>query len=270
MPVVPISPRESQQGYQKAIAKKQESKLYLDKGPKTLKKYLRRQDKQRERTLRSYQTSYKRPSQYQGSKILFVLIIIFSITALIFIYNNIPEFFYLSLHGLIYEFTYHTIFTSLFICSGDLISLFFLFIMLFFLYFMTRNIEMSFGTNFLIKLYVTCCLFTALFYVLLRLSLISIYPLNDLPIYTGLAWGGILGLISYSIFPIMNKKITGLMYFLPVRMNGKAFLLIIILLRVLPVLLFVWYDLSSIIIYLPDLGGILGAYIVFKYQFSKR
>ncbi|MFX1501096.1 MAG: hypothetical protein ACFFDH_09060 [Promethearchaeota archaeon] len=231
---------------------------------------MRRQEKQRERTLRSYQRSYKKHSQYQGSKILFALIIIFSITALVFWYYQIPEYFYLSLHGLIYKSTYYTIFTGLFVSSYDPISIFFLFIMLFFLYFMARNIEMSLGTNFLIKLYITCCLFTALFYVLLRLSLVSKYPLNDTPIYIGLAWGGILGLISYSIFPIMDKKVTALMYFLPVRMNGRSFLLIIILLRVLPVLLFVWFDLSYIIIYLPELGGILGAYIIYKHQFPLR
>ncbi|MFX1364681.1 MAG: hypothetical protein ACFFCE_12905 [Promethearchaeota archaeon] len=231
---------------------------------------MRRQEKQRERTLRSYQKSYGKPSQYQGSKILFAVIIIFSITALVFAAYQIPEYFYLSLHGLIYKFTYYTIFTSLFVSSYDVISIFFLFIMLFILYFMARNIEMSLGTNFLIKLYITCCLFTALFYVLLRLSLISIYPLDSFSIYTGLAWGGVLGLISYSLFPIMNKKVTALMYFLPVRMNGRSLLLIIILLRVLPVLLFIWYDLSYIIVYLPELGGILGAYIIYKYQFPIR
>ncbi|MFW9987855.1 MAG: hypothetical protein ACFFC3_04305 [Candidatus Odinarchaeota archaeon] len=270
MPVVPISPRESRQGYQEAISKKQESRLYLDKGPKTLKKYLKRQDKQRERTLRSYQTSYKGPSQYQGTKILFVMIIIFSIAALFFAYSSIPEYFYLSLYGLIYEYTYHTIFTSLFVSSYDLFSIFFLFIMLFILYFMARNIEMSLGTKFLIKLYIACCLFTALFYVLLRVSLVLIYPLSVALLPIGLAWGGILGLISYSLFPIMNKKVTAYMYFLPVRMNGKSFLLIIILLRVLPVLLLVWSNITIILIYLPDLGGILGAYVVYKYQFSIR
>ncbi len=198
------------------------------------------------------------------------MIIIFSIVGLVFTYNYIPEYFYLSLHGLVYKFTYYTIFTSLFVSSGDVISLFFLFIMLFILYFMARNIELSLGTKFLIKLYIVCSLFTALFYVLLRFSLISIYPINSYILYTGLAWGGILGLLSYSLFPIMNKKITAFMYFLPVRMNGRSFLLIIIILRLFPVLLFAWYDLAYIVFYLPELGGILGAYIIYKYQFPTR
>jgi hypothetical protein len=134
---------------------------------------------------------------------------------------------------------------------------------------MARNIESSLGTKFLIKLYVVSCLFTALFYTLLRISLISIYPLTT-PIPVGLAWGGILGLLSYSLFPIMNRKITALMYFLPIRMNGRTFLLIIIILRLFPVIFFVWTDPYVILLYIPELGGILGAYIVYRYQFRIR
>ncbi len=231
---------------------------------------MKRQDKQRERTLRDYQKAYKKRSPYQGTKTLFIMIIIFSITALVFASYQIPEYFSLSLQGLIYKFTYHTFFTSLFVSSGDVINLFFLFIILFILYFMARNIEVSLGIKFLIKLYIICCLFTALFYILLRFALISIYPLNSYNFYTGLAWGGILGLLSYSLFPIMNRKITAFMYFLPVKMKGRSFLLIIIILRLFPVLLFAWYEPAYIIFYLPELGGILGAYIIYKFQFPTR
>lgn len=269
MPVTPTNQRESQRGSQGVLMKKIPSRLYLDEGPKTLKKYLKRQEKQRERTLRSYQRPYEKVSQYQGTKILFIMIIIFSIVAIVFEYYLIPEYFEFSLNGLVYKFTYYTVFTSLFVSSGDIISLFFLFIMLFILYFMARNIESGLGIKFLIKLYLISCLFTALFYVLLRISLISIYPLTT-RIPVGLAWGGILGLLSYSLFPIMNRKITALMYFLPIRMNGRSFLLIIIILRLLPALLFAWYEPAYIVFYLPELGGILGSYIVYKYQFPIR
>jgi len=270
VPVVPTTPRESRQKYQKQTLKKADSRVYLDKGPRTLKKYLRRQDKLRERTLRSYQRPYARTSQYQGTKTLFIIIILFSIVALVFNYNRIPQYIYLSLNGLAYKFMFHTMFTSLFISSSDILGLFFLFIMLIILYFMARNIESIHGTKFLIKLYIVSGLFSALFYVLLRISLISIYPLDSVPIYVGLAWGGILGLLSYSLFPMMNRKITGLMYFLPIRMSGRSLLLIIVLLRLLPLLFFVWYEPAYIVLYLPDLGGILGAYIIYKYQFRTQ
>ncbi|MFX0136832.1 MAG: hypothetical protein ACFFDN_24560 [Candidatus Hodarchaeota archaeon] len=250
--------------------KKAPSRLYLDEGPKAFKKYLKRQEKQRERTLRDYQRPYKKVSQYQGTKTLFIMIVLFSIVALFFEYYQIPEYFQFSINGLVYNFTYHTVFTSLFVSSGDVLSLFFLFIMLFLLYFMTRNIESNLGTKFLIKLYIISCLFTAIFYVLLRISLISIYPIDSYNIYIGFAWGGILGLLSYSLFPIMNRKITALMYFLPIRMNGRSFLLIIIILRLFPVLFLVWTYPYVIIFYLPELGGILGSYIVYKYQFLIR
>ena len=243
----------------------------MDREPKSLKKYLKRQDKQTERTLRSYQKAYKNHSPYQGTKTLFIMIIIFSIAALVFDYYRLSDYFSLSLHGLIYKFTYYTFFTSLFVSSGDLISLFFLFIMLFILYFMARNIEMSFGVKFLIRLYVVCCLFTALFYILLRIALISVRPLTEPPIDSiGLAFGGILGLLAYSLFPIMNRKITAFMYFLPIRMSGRSFLILIIVLRIFPVLIFAWSDPLYIVFYLPELGGILASYIIYKYQFSAR
>jgi hypothetical protein len=242
----------------------------LDQGPKTLKKYLKRQDKQRERVLRGYKRPYTQKPQYLGTKVLFLLIFLFSIVALFFNYYNIPQYIYLSLNSVIYEYTIHTFITSIFVSSGDYYGLFFLIIMLFILYFMARNIEVSQGTKFLVKLFMISGLFSALFYVLLRISLISIYPLDSSPIYVGLAWGGILGLLSYSLFPIMNKKITALMYFLPIRMTGRSFLLIIILLRLFPVIFFVWTIPYFVVLYLPELGGILGAYIMYRYQFLRK
>ena len=81
----------------------------------------------------------------------------------------------------------------------------------------------------------------------------------------GFAWGGILGLISYSLFPVLDQEITAVMTIIPMRMKGKTFLYIIIILRVLPVL----FNPLYFIIYLPDLGGIIGSYIVFKYQLKR-
>jgi len=269
--ITSATPRESRRRPQDAVKKKASSKDYLEKGPKELRKYLKRQDKQRERTLRASQRPYGRKSQYQGTKILFILIIIFSITALVFYYNGISQYIYLSLNGLIYKFTFtfHTIFTGLFISSRDIIGLFLLFIMLYILYFMARNIETQYGTKFFIKLYVIGCLFSALFYFLLRISIVSLYPLDSFAVPVGLAWGGILSLISFSIFPIMNREITSLMFFLPIRMKGRFFLIMIVLFRLIPGLLYALSDPVYLIFYLPDLGGILGAYIVYRHKFSK-
>ncbi|MFX1410988.1 MAG: hypothetical protein ACFFA6_11585 [Promethearchaeota archaeon] len=267
VPVVPTTSRESKKLYQDVAVKKPATQEYLTKGPRALKKYLKRQDKQRKQAMRSVQ-SYRGATQYNYTKILFGLIIVFSITALFFPIS-IAHYIFFSLPGLIYNYTYYTFFTALFVSSGDFIGLFFLFIMLIFLYFMARNIELNYGWKFLIKLYVVCCLFSALFYVLLRLSLVSYAPLNVSLIKFGLAWGGIYGLISYSIFPIMNRQITALMTFIPLRMRGRSFLLMIILIRLIPGLLFALYSPIYLLFYLPELGGILGAYIIYKRQFRR-
>ncbi|MFX1302763.1 MAG: hypothetical protein ACFFBV_03940 [Promethearchaeota archaeon] len=268
MPVIPTTQRESRGRSKDVVSQKPLPRVYLDEGPKTFKKYLKRQDKQRERLLRSFEKPYTKISQYQGTKILFIMIMLFSIIALIFYYNEIPQYIYLSLNGIVYQFTYYTIFTSLFVSSGDILSLFFLFIMLYILYFMARNIEKSYGTKFLIKIYLIGCLFSAIFYVLLRVLFIFYLPL-DYAVLVGLAWGGILSLISYSIFPIMNQQITALMYFLPIRMKGRSFLIMIILFRLIPALLYALYEPIYIVFYLPELGGVLGAYIIYKYKFRK-
>ncbi|MFX1314927.1 MAG: AN1-type zinc finger domain-containing protein [Promethearchaeota archaeon] len=269
VPVVPTTSKEPKKRYQDVTVKKPTTQEYLTKGPRALKKYLKRQEKQRRQAMRSVE-SYRGVPQYNYTKILFGLIIVFSITAMFFPIS-IAHYIFFSLPGLIYYYTYHTFFTALFVSSGDFIGLFFLFIMLFFLYFMARNIELNYGWKFLIKLYVICCLFSALFYILLRLALVYYAPLNVSVMKFGLAWGGIYGLISYSIFPLMNREITALMTFIPLRMRGRSFLLMIILIRLLPGLFFalIYNDPIYLLYFLPELGGILGAYIIYKYQFKR-
>jgi len=247
----------------------------LDKRPKVLRKYLRRQDKQRKKTLKIYGKSEKATTKYNYTKILFAVIILTSIIALFFDSYGISQYIYLSLNKLLFEFTYHTLFTSLFIsfssaynsAGSAVINLFFLFFMLFFLYFMARSIEFSYGASFLIKLYIISGLFSALFYILLRLSLLAYLPLDSFPVYVGLAWGGIYGLISYIIFPMMRREVRA---FIPMRMSGRSFLIMIVSIRLIFGLLYAFYSLVYLLFYLPELGGILGSYLVYKYNFVKK
>ncbi len=133
---------------------------------------------------------------------------------------------------------------------------------------MARNIEYSYGAFFLIKLYIISGLFSALFYILLRLSLLGILSLDDpTQIYVGLAWGGLYGLISYIIFPMMRREVRA---FIPMRMSGRSFLIMIISIRLIFGLLYAFYSLVYLLIYLPELGGILGSYLVYKYKFLGR
>ncbi|MFX0025353.1 MAG: AN1-type zinc finger domain-containing protein [Candidatus Hermodarchaeota archaeon] len=248
------------------------------KASKELKKYLKRQEKQARYTLKKQKISRIQSTQYIGTKILIIMIISFSILGLIFMSLNIGEYIYLSLNALVTKYTYHTLITSLFINPIDLLNPFFMFtiilifIMLFITYMIARIIEISKGTKFLFQLFFFSGIFSIIFYFLLRLALITIYPI-DLTFYdgVGLVWGGIYGIISYTIFPAMQRDLTGIVAIIPIRMKGRSFLLIIILFRLIPGILYgLFYHPIYFLFYLPELGGILGSYLVFKYQLFTR
>ena len=260
---VPLVPKASTGGEPLLIkTKKLKSK---SKQQRQLNNYIKRQDQH-------YVPRVKRTNNWSanfgGTKTLLIFILVFSIVASIFAAYDLQLYIYFSLSGLINNFAFQTILTSLFITEIELFSayafidIFFLAIMLFFTYLLSRSIEIRFGSIFLFKLFMISSFFSLLLFVLLRFTLIGSFPITLLAIPMGFAWGGILGLISYSIFPIMNQEITALMMIIPVRLKGKTFLIIIILLRIFPIL----FSPLSFIFYLPDLGGIIGAYIVFRYQ----
>jgi len=143
--------------------------------------------------------------------------------------------------------------------------------MLFFAYFIARSLEYLMGTKFLFKLYLISTVFAMLFYIGLRLLFHFAYPIQIEfnTIVMGFAYAGIFGLMTYTIFPVRDQSLTALMYFIPIRMKGRSFLLMIILLRLIPGLFFALWDPRYLIIYLPDLGGILGAYIFYKIQSAR-
>ncbi|MFW9823959.1 MAG: AN1-type zinc finger domain-containing protein [Candidatus Thorarchaeota archaeon] len=272
VPVITATAKSSKRRYQDVDSKKVYSQEYLDQSPRELRKYLKRQERERKKTLKTYETNqriYSKQTQFSGTKILFSLIIIFSIVGIIFNLYGLPQYVYLSLHSVVFDFTYHTFITGLFVSDVDFFGFFFLIIMLLFLFFMARSIEARKGPKFLIKIYIISGLFTALFYILLRLAILPFMPIEFPFDMVGLAWGGILGLLSYSLFPIMNQQITAMMYFLPIRLKGRTFLYIIILFRLLPGLLLAFSSLIYLIFYLPDLGGILGAYIMYRFQLRR-
>jgi len=274
-PVIPTSSKRIRQHRQES--KRPVSKDYLEKGPKELRKYLKRQDKQRARAQRIYRDSTRRTyrrttaSRYRGTTTLIWVIIIFLFIAFFFDLYGQSIYIYFSVHGFIFKFAFHTIITALFIVPpGGLLGIIFIFIMLYFLNFIAKNIEMRFGTRFFFKLYVTCCLFTAFFYVLLRLLLHVSYPIDVYYVPMGMAMGGILGLLAFSIFPIMNQEITTLMFFIPIRMKGKTFLIILVALRLIPGLIEATFTPVSLLYYLPELGGIFGAYLVYFLKVEYR
>jgi hypothetical protein len=280
--VVPTTQKEPRRSYQDTVLKKT-SREYVDQSPKVFRKYIKRQEKQQRKAVKETQRYPRLTSRSQGTNIIIFLIIIFSISSMIFLYFEIGHYILLSLDAVITRFTFHTFITSLFIDKVDpanplfFFSLLLTFFMLYFTYMISKIIEMTNGTKFLIKLFLFCGFMSVLIYIPLRLALAfipgfslgnSFIPFSD---SVGLAWGGIFGLLSYSIFPAMNRNLTGVMTFIPIRMRGRSFLLILILFRLIPGLLYgLSYSPLYFLFYFPELGGILGSYLVFKYKILAR
>ena len=272
-PIVPDTSREARPLYQDAVTLKPASRKDEAKWEKERRKYIKQQQRQRRQAMRSFQMSISGTGDAKGTNFLIIMIVIFSIAATIFALVGIPQYIAFSLFGILNLYLW-TIFTAIFVSySSDLFSLFFLLILILFLYNIAKNIEMRFGTNFLIKLYVFCASITAVFYILIRLAISFIYPLNNILfiIPIGLAFGGIFGLISFIIYFNPNSEMMLFCFFIPVKMKGRTLLLVLILFRVIPGLLFsLFYGPAFLAIYLPDLGGILASYLIFKVKYKPR
>ena len=208
-----------------------------------------------------------------STSIIIILIVIFSITG-----TFIPQFVNLSLIGLT-NYYFWTLASALFVSGstigpvGDLFTLLFLFILIIFLYNIARSLEFQFGSKFLLQLYLFCCFMTGLFYFLIRLLLaVAEYPLTfSLGIYMGLATGGILGLISFLVFFNPNREMMLFCYFIPVRMKGKLLIVILLLMRLIPGILYaILISPAYLALYLPDLGGILGSYLIFYKNYKTQ
>ena len=260
-PLVPLVKRGSSQP-------SKEKKGKTLKQPRNLKKYLKRQD---EKISLQPKRKSRLNTNFIATKTLLILIVVISILASILMNFGLGSYIFFSLYGLYNYLAWYTILTSLFITELNIFSflffieVIFLIIMLIFTYLISRSIEIGFGSWFLIKLYLISTLSSAFFYTLLRLTLVGIFPIELYGFPIGFAWGGLLGLISYSLFPMMDKEVTALMVIIPMRMRGRSFLYIIILLRLFPLLINPLY----FVYYLPDLGGILGSYLLYKHQKRK-
>ncbi len=250
-----------------------------NKGAINVNKYIRRQERQKKKSLKQMRRYSSRKSQYQGIKVILLLIISFSIVAIIFRSLGIEEYVFLSLNAIIYKFTFHTFITSLFLYSINPFDYFFffsiilIFIIFYFAYLMGRMIESTFGTRFLVKLFLFSGFVSIMFYIILRLGLILYYPLDSLSNFdsVGLVWGGLFGLFTFTIFPAMDQRLTTLVTIIPIRMSGKSFLLIIILFRLIPGLFLGLISTPLYFLhYLPELGGILGSFLVYKYRMFMR
>ena len=239
----------------------------LAKTSKEFKKYMKRQDKQKKISNRNFDGYSSRISRISGTSFLVITILILSLASLAYpLYLNLSSLSFLNF----YIWTY---FTSLFVSyTSDYFGLFFLIILILFFNIMIRNIEQSFGTKFLLRLYFFCAFLTGLFYFILWILMQLLYlPYGIIiTIPFGLASGALIGVISFIIFLNIDKEMTFLIFFFPVRMKGKSIIILLILINLIPGLLFAIENIIYLLIYLPDLGGILASYLVYYFRFKRR
>ncbi len=267
VPVVPTTTRDARPRYQDATSERD----YEYKMEKQRRRYLKQRERQMKRAARGMDSSLPGTGQAKGTNIIIIMIVIFSITTTILAIFGLSHLIAFSLWGVLNLFLW-TIITALFISySASLFGLFFLLILIMFLYNIAKNIEIRFGTKFLIGLYIFCAAFTALFYILIRLLLGPIYPIGIIIIPVGLATGAIIGLISFIVYFNPNREMMMFCYFVPLKMKGKTLLIVLILFRLIPKLLFgYFYGPIQYCYYFPDLGGMIGAYIVFRSKYKSR
>lgn len=266
-PVVPTSTGDAQMRPPIGTKYKTSSRRYSYQKEKAMKKYLKQQKRDRSRTMRSYQSYFNQAGETRGTNFIIITIVILSIIAIF-----LPLYLNLSLYGLSQLYLW-TIISSLFISySAGILGLLFLFILILFLYNISKTVESRFGTRFLVSLYIFCAVITGLFYILIRYLLSFAYPINaENVVFIGLATGAILGLISFIVYFNPDREMMLLCFFLPVKMKGKTLILVLILFRLLPGLLFgLLVSPLYFAVYLPDLGGIMASYLVFQYKFKRR
>jgi len=135
-----------------------------------------------------------------------------------------------------------------------------------------KNIEQAFGTKFLLRLYLACALLSGLVYFILWIivEMLLLPPGFGIIVPYGLASGALLGVICFMIFINWNRQMTFLIFFMPIRMKGKTIIIVLILIKLIPGLLFAIGYPPALLIYLPDLGGILASYIVYNYKLKNR
>lgn len=240
---------------------------YSRKTPREFKRYMKRQDKQKQKTVKLYKSYDSQRTQNNVTLYLLITISVMSIASMVFPYE-------LALSSSSFlGFYLWTFITSVLVnFSYDFFGLIFLFILMIFFYMLIKNIEKAFGTKFLIRLYLICALFSGLIYFILWLMLKLFFIPPELIDYFpyGLASGALLGVICFTIYINWNRRMTFLIFFMPIRMRGKTIIIFLILIKLVPGLLFAIDSPPVLLIYLPDLGGILASFLVYNYKMKNR
>lgn len=270
----PVVPTDIKAPYRNKGTLYQNSQDHVHGGEKQLKKYLKRQEKERKKAQKTY-SGYSQSTRGKGNATIFIILMIILFSIIEFsrgeleyyiIVNEITGIPIIS-SSLLGLYLWRA-FTAPFVYFiGTPISFFLLFIMVYFLWYMGRIIELQRGSIFFVKFYLLCAVFKILIYALLDLPFAFSNPNENsiavlLP--SSCANAAIIGIMTLSILPLLNQQVTGLVGYMPMRMSGRTFLLIIVLLILGPALFLFLYlgDPYVFVGYLPDLGGLIAAYLV--------
>ncbi len=265
----PIETQKPKPLYPQSSQKSEEITKFEKAELRRQKRYAKQQEKQRARARSPYAGVRAPPQSYPFQRrnvSIYLLLVIFitSIVALVF-----PNYLCLSSYTIL-NFYVWTLITSLFVSySSSYIGILFLLILVLIFYSIIKNLELTFGTRFLLTLYLVCALGSAIVYFLIWFGLSYITNPYDIPV-AGLAIGALMGMICFMIYFNMNQEMTFLFFFIPIRMRGKILIWLLILINLIPGLLFALFSPLYLAIYIPDLGGILASYLVFKLKFQIR
>jgi hypothetical protein len=108
--------------------------------------------------------------------------------------------------------------------------------------------------------------------MLARLILSMVIPIGyiDLLFFsTGFGWAGLLGIVSFRFFLEPETQWDVLFCYLPVKMEGKSVIVILILLRLIPNLVIIFTNELYMMIYLSEFLGLIAGGLVYYLKISK-
>ena len=129
------------------------------------------------------------------------------------------------------------------------------------------DIENIFSPIFLLKLFLLSSIFSGCFFIIVRLILSLTIPIGyiDLTFFsTGFGWAGLLGIVSFKLFLEPETQWDVYLCYIPVKMDGKAVLVILILLRLIPNLVLIVTNELYMLVYCCEFFGlIVGCFIYY-------
>lgn len=175
---------------------------------------------------------------------------------------------------LLLNFNQWTFLTALFVVRLDgILDLILLVLNLIFIFKVMIDIETRYSPFFLLKLFFFSSIFSGCFFILARSILSIIIPIGYIDLYffsTGFGWAGLLGIVSFKFFLEPETQWDVLFCYLPVKMEGKSVLVLLILIRLIPNLVIIVTNELYMLVYFCEFFGLITGYIVYNRKIGKN